>query len=251
MSEYNNGFYCQLRTAFKQLVKNNSLSNVEVIVKAAPLKPEDAIGFTKRDDYVLLKGKERLIQAEVLGCKGQAFTSSLGGFNGSLSKVLNLPQDNDFNRAIYIATLNAIICNTGIVCNTVHCRNEGPEKCSENVVDFFQKNYGSPHILMIGYQPALAEALVKNFYLNVLDLDPANVGRIINGVHILDGLKDAEECIETADVIFSTGSIVCNGSIEKYYNVGKPLVLYGTTGAGAAALLNIPRFCPESLSGRT
>lgn len=248
MSRPGNDFYCQLQEAFNQLIKDNNINNVEVVVKAAPLKPEDAIGSTKRDDYVLLKGKERLIQAELLGCKGQAFTSSLGDFYGNLSEVLTLSLDKDFNRAIYIATLNALCCSAGLGCDTVHCRNEGPEKCSEQVVDYFQKNYGDPGILMIGYQPALAEALTKKFYLRVLDLDPANIGQTINGVQILDGSKDIEKHIARADLIFSTGSILCNGAIESYYNVGKPLILYGTTGAGAAALMNIPRFCPEALS---
>lgn len=250
MQEAKMNFFHQLQTAFDQLVKANNLSKVEVKVKAAPLKPEEAIGSTKRDDYVLLKGKERLIQAEVLGCRGQAFTSSLGNFNGTLAEVLQLPLDNDFHRAIYIATLNAVACHNGIVGNTLHCRNEGPEKCSKQVVEYFRNAYGNPRILMLGYQPALAEALANEFNVIVLDLDPANVGRSIRGVKILDGHKDVEQCLESSDVVFSTGSIICNESIERYYNTGKPLILYGSTGSGAAALLNIPRFCPESLNGR-
>ncbi len=239
-------FFRQLQTAFNRLVDMNNLRSAEVKVKAAPLKPEEAIGSTKRKDYVLLKGKERLMQAEVMGHKGQAFTGSIGDYSGSLAEVLELPLTDDFQRAVYIAAVNAAAAYTGKVRSTVHCRNEGPEKCSMQAADFFRKNFGRPSILMIGYQPALAEALVKELPVKVLDLDPANIGRTINGVQILDGVKDAERCLKNCDVIFSTGSILCNRSIDKYYRTGKPLILYGTTGAGAAALLDIPRYCPES-----
>ncbi len=250
LQDCKNVFFNQLQRAFDQFIQNNDLRKIEVQVKATPLTPEEAIGATQRQDYVLLKGKERLLQAEVMGYRGQAFTSSLGDFAGSLADVLKLPLDNDFFRAIYVATLNAVACSAGKVSNTVHCRNEGPGKCCQQVVQYFRQNFTCPRIVMLGYQPALAEALVKEFPVYVLDLDPTNIGKTINGVEIFDGCKDAAQCLNQADVIFATGSILCNGSIDNYYNTGKPLVLYGTTGAGAAAFMNIPRFCPESLNGR-
>lgn len=245
-----NLFFDRLKVALKQLVDKHNLSQTEILVKASPLKPEDAIGSTKRQDFVILKGKERLLQAEILGCRGQAFTSAIGDYTGTLEDVLELSLADDFQRAIYIAVLNAVACYDGKVNNTIHCRNEGPEKCSCQVVDYFRSTFGNPRILMLGYQPAMAEALIKEFEVEVLDLDPANIGQTIRGVYIRDGAVDTEKCLNFCDVIFSTGSILCNGSIESYYNSGKPLVLYGTTGAGAAALLDIPRFCPESLNGR-
>ncbi|WP_198006941.1 hypothetical protein [Desulforamulus reducens] len=49
-----------------------------------------------------------------------------------------MPLENDFHRAIYIATLNAIACFTGKVSNTIHCRNEGSEKCREKVIEYFK-----------------------------------------------------------------------------------------------------------------
>lgn len=243
-------FYDKLNSAFNRLVDRQNIRGAQITVKAAPLKPEDAIGSTSRQDYVLLKGKERLLQAEVLGCRGQAFTSAIGDYNGTLAEVLQLPLTDDFQRAIFIATINAVACRAGLVNNTRHCRNEGPENCSRQAADFIRQNYGQPRILMLGYQPSLAEALVKEFQLNLLDLNPANIGRTINGVQIHDGLAELDQCLNNSDIIFSTGSILCNGSVENYYNTGKPLVLYGTTGSGVAALLDLPRFCPESLAGQ-
>ena len=193
MTEKTGSFFKSLQKEFIRLVDEHQLKQAEVKVAAKPLSPQDALGSTKRQDYVLLKGKERLLQAEMMGCRGQAFTSALGDFTGTLEDVLALPLENDFQRAVYTATLNAVAYHTGKVKNTVHCRNEGPELCARQAVDFFKKNYGQPHILMIGYQPALAEALHQAFKLTVLDLDPANIGRTINGLLIEIGRASCRE----------------------------------------------------------
>ncbi len=249
MTEKINVFFHRLQKEFARLVDEYKLKQAEVKVTAKPLSPEGSIGSTKRKDYVLLKGKERLLQAEMMGCRGQAFTGSLGDFAGTLEDVLALPLTNDYQRAVYTATLNAAVCHTGKVANTIHCRNEGPELCARQAVDYFQKNYGKPRILMIGYQPALAEALHQAFPLTVLDLDPANIGREKIGVLIENGAAPLDKHLAACDVIFATGSTMCNDTIDELTQSGKPLVVFGTTGSGAAALLGIPRFCPESIDG--
>ncbi|MGI6491095.1 MAG: Rossmann-like domain-containing protein [Pelotomaculum sp.] len=244
-------FFERLQKEFAAMVEEANLRQAEVEVKAALLSPEDAIGATKRTDYVLLAGKERLLQAKVMGAKGQAFTSAQGDFSGTLDDVLALSLEDDFQRAVYIATLNAVASHVGMVDNSIHCRNEGPELCAGQVADYFRKNYGHPRILMIGYQPALAEALNKAFpALTVLDLDPANIGKTKNGVLINDGAVGLDEHIANNDVIFSTGSTICNATIDTLYNASIPLVFYGTTASGAAALLGQARFCPEATCGK-
>jgi uncharacterized protein (DUF4213/DUF364 family) len=104
---------------------------------------------------------------------------------------------------------------------------------------------------MIGYQPALAEALHEaGLSLIVLDLDPANIGQTKKGVLIRNGAEGLEKYIAASDVIFATGSTICNATVDALYNADIPLVLFGTTGSGAAALLGITRFCPQSACGR-
>lgn len=251
MTEKKDLLFSRLQKEFVRLVDEYKLKQAEVQVTAKPLSPEDAIGSTKRQDYVLLKGKERLLQADVMGCRGQSFTGSPGDFTGTLEDVLALPLTNDYQRAIYTATLNATACRTGKAANTIHCRNEGPELCARQAVDYFQKNYGKPRILMVGYQPALAETLRQAFSLTVLDLDPANIGQVKKGVLIEDGATGLDKHLAACDVIFATGSTICNDTADALIQSGKPLVIFGTTGAGAAALLDIPRFCPESVDGDT
>lgn len=250
MTKKDGSFYIRLQKEFALLVEEFRLKQAGVKVTVNPLSQEDAIGSTRRKDYVLLQGKERLLQAEVLGCRGQAFTGSLTDFSGTMEDVLVLPLTDDFQRAVYTATLNAVACHAGKVINTIHCRNEGPELCAPQAADYFRKNYGKPRILMIGYQPALAEALHQAFPLTVLDLDPANIGHNKNGVLVEDGTVGLDGHIAANDVIFATGSTICNNTVDVLIQSGKPLVFFGTTGSGAAALLGIPRFCPESEAGR-
>jgi len=250
-NSYRNSFFIKLQQKYSELVDKYNLKHEKIDVKAKSLTPEEAIGITKRDDYVILKGKEKLIQANILGSKGQAFTNAQGDFSGTLEEVLNMPLENDFQRAIYVATLNAVVCYTGKEEKTIHCRNEKPEKCSETAVDYFKENHKNKKILMIGYQPTLAESLNnEGFEIEVLDLDPDNIGKIKNDIVIRNGNTDLKKYLEETDVIFATSSAICNGTINTIYNKDKPLILFGTSGAGAAELMGITRFCPESTSGK-
>lgn len=243
-------FFENLRQELDRLADELQLKKVPVSVRASALSPQDALGATKRKDFVLLQGKERLLQAEILGCKGQSFTSAQGDFEGTLEDVLAMQLDNDFQRAVYVASINAVACYAGKAVNTIHCRDKGPELCARQVVAYFKENFGQPSILMVGYQPALAEALNPAFNLVVLDLDPDNIGKVKNGVLINDGAAGLSEGLAACDVIFATGSTICNNTVDAFYQSGRPLVFYGTTAAGAAALLDLPRYCPEATPGK-
>jgi hypothetical protein len=87
----------RLKSEFTRLVKDLNLDQTPVRVKASPLTPQEAIGATQRQDNVLLKGKERLLQAEVRGAKGQAFTGSLGDYSGAIADILALPLATTFS----------------------------------------------------------------------------------------------------------------------------------------------------------
>ncbi|MCK5230941.1 MAG: hypothetical protein KAR13_11780, partial [Desulfobulbaceae bacterium] len=72
--------YEELKHRALELLKDKNLLNERVQVKARPLSTKEAIGNPEDDDFPLQKGKERLMQAEFLGAKGQAFTDSYGNF---------------------------------------------------------------------------------------------------------------------------------------------------------------------------
>ena len=63
MAENTDSFFRRLQKEFALLVDGCQLKQAGVKVTAKPLSPEDAIGSTRRKDYVLLQGKERLLQA--------------------------------------------------------------------------------------------------------------------------------------------------------------------------------------------
>ncbi|MBW2340878.1 MAG: hypothetical protein JRF50_11150, partial [Deltaproteobacteria bacterium] len=74
----------------KKLIFKHSLEDEMISVSARPLTPEEAIGNPAHDDYPLLKGKERMMQAVFQDTKGQAFSDHTGNFSGSLSQVIDL-----------------------------------------------------------------------------------------------------------------------------------------------------------------
>ena len=66
--------YAVIRDKFEQIVEENDLLNETVMIRAKPLTPEEAIGNPESEDFPILKGHERLMQAEFRGSFGQAFT---------------------------------------------------------------------------------------------------------------------------------------------------------------------------------
>ncbi len=238
-------FYSELKRRFEALLAERGLQGEAVSLRAKSLTPEEAIDITKRQDYPILTGRDVMVQAECGGCLGQAFTDAPSAFEGPLGEVCALDIENDAHgRGIFIAALNAVMCRLGIVECTVHCRNDGPELCAPMAVERIKAEYGRPRITLIGYQPSLLAALSQEFPLRVLDLNPKNIGQMRSGVVVEDGGDEALrlEACSWAELILCTGSTVCNGSIVNFLGYDKVLY-YGTTLAGAAALMRLPRLC--------
>ena len=57
----------------------------------------------------------------------------------------------------------------------------------------------------------------------------------------VDGVSTA--VCDWADLVLCTGSTVCNGSIVNFLHLKDKILFYGTTLAGAAALMGLPRIC--------
>ncbi|HHW43067.1 MAG TPA: hypothetical protein GXX25_04535, partial [Desulfotomaculum sp.] len=99
---------------------------------------------------------------------------------------------------------------------------------------------------IVGLQPALVAACAPVFPLRVIDLDPDNIGREREGVLIEDGEQAATDLVEWAQVLLVTGSTLVNGTIQFWLAAQKPVIFYGNSIAGAAALLGLQRYCPCS-----
>ncbi|HBY57183.1 MAG TPA: hypothetical protein DEG96_04905 [Candidatus Atribacteria bacterium] len=235
-------FYEEIKERFFNLIKEKDLisSRVEV-VSARTLTPQEVIGKPERDDFPLLKGKEVMLQADFKGSLGQAFTDMPGNYSGSLREILTMPLDNNFKRAVFIATLNAVLRYLNYISKTVHCKDKEPRECATHLVDYIKEQFGNPRIAFIGMQPAMVEVLAAQFEIRVVDLDPDNVGQKKCGVLIEDAAH-TKEILSWADVILATGTSVVNNTLTSLL-IEKPIIFYGVTIAGIAYLKGFEQYC--------
>ena len=234
-----------LRKGLAQIVQQNDLGPKEIVIRAFPLSPEEAIGNPEDKDYPLVKGKERLMQAEFQGAKGQAFTDMYGDFGGTLAEVLEMDLKNNFRRAVFVSALNAVTRYLGLVSGTVHCRNEEPPRCAQELVKYLREKHTGRRIALVGFQPRMAEALSQQFDLRITDLDGENIGWEKYGVRIW-GPEKTTEHLEWCDLALVTGTTAANGTLARFLDGPKTVVFYGVTVSGAARLLHLERFCPMS-----
>ncbi|TFB07847.1 hypothetical protein E3V08_06910 [Candidatus Atribacteria bacterium MT.SAG.1] len=235
-------FYKDIKERFFNLIKEKNLmsSRVEVI-SARTLTPQEVIGRPERDDFPLLKGKEVMIQADFKGSLGQAFTDMPGNYSGSLQEILAIPLDNNFEKAVFIATLNAVLRYLNYISKTVHCKDKEPAECAAHLVDYIKERFGNPRIAFIGMQPAMIEALAAYFKIRVTDLDKDNIGKRKGGVLIESVLK-TKEILSWADIILATGTTAANNTLPSLL-IEKPIIFYGVTIAGVAYLKGYEQYC--------
>lgn len=212
------------------------------VVSARPLTPEEAIGRPDRSDFPILKGKEFMMEARFRGSRGQAFTSMPGEFQGTVGQIVDRVLETDFDRALVVATGNALLAHLNLAEKTVHCRDDGPRKCAAEVVQYIRERFGSPRVAVIGFQPALIEALAGTFTVRATDMDPDRIGKLQWGV-VVEDAENTRDVVDWADVILATGTVLANDTIDGILST-KPTVFYGATIAGAAVLLGYDRYCP-------
>jgi len=215
-------------------------SKVEV-VSARTLIPQEVIGKPERDDFPLLKGKEVMLQADFKGSLGQAFTDMSGNYSGGLQEILAMPLDNNFKRAVFIATLNAVLRYLNYISKTVHCRDKEPGECAAHLVDYIKERFGNPRIAFIGMQPAMIEALAAYFKIRVTDLDKDNIGKRKGGV-LIESASKTKEILSLADIILATGTSAANNTLTSLL-IEKPIIFYGVTIAGVAYLKGYEQYC--------
>jgi uncharacterized protein (DUF4213/DUF364 family) len=215
----------------------------EVEVSAGPIKVQDALGDPEEKDYPLQKGKEKLMEATVLNSRGQAYTDMYGNYQGTLREVIELELKDNFQRAVFVSTLNALLRHLNRVEKTSHCKDEGMGLCGREVGGYIKERYGSPKIWLVGMQPRLLENLSRQFQLRVTDMDPDNMRSEKSGA-VIETPSAADDISKWCDLVVATGTIFVNNTFEGILSCGKPVVLYGVTAAGPAHVLGIQRYCP-------
>lgn len=241
-------FYDELKKRFANLLEAGGIMEEQINVDTRSLTPEEAIGVTRRKDFPIITGKDVMVQAQCMGALGQAFTDAPAVFRGTLSDICALDiKGSSHNRGLFIAALNAVMKHLGQVECTVHCRDNGPEQCAGDAADYIANTYGHPKIGLIGYQPSLLERLSKDFAVRAADLSPVNIGQVRYGILVEDGGIPgiSQSVCQWADLVLCTGSTICNGSIVDFLSLARDskVLFYGTTLAGAAKLMGLPRLC--------
>jgi hypothetical protein len=84
--------FVRIRNKFLELIEEKKLDEVPIQVRVRGLTPEQAIGNPTDQDYPLIKGRERLLEAEILGSRGHAFTDAPGDFSGTLKEAIESPE---------------------------------------------------------------------------------------------------------------------------------------------------------------
>ena len=235
--------YAEITNRFLGLCTQNNLLEQRIEVHARALSTEEAIGNPEDQDYPLQTGKERLMQAGLMDGQGQAFTDRFGDFQGTLREVLEMPLENNFRRAVFVAALNAVTRHLGLVDTTIHCRDEEPGQCARQLNTYLMERFGKVRITQVGFQPRMAQILAEHFPFRLLDLDPDNIGTRKFGVTV-EGADKTAGAVAWADVLLVTGTTLVNDTIGQFLT-DKPVVFYGTTIAGAAHLMGWDRFCAE------
>ena len=246
----------QARARLRDLVEQEHLLDALVSVSARPMTPEEAIGKPGRQDFPIIAGKERVVEACVLGARGHAFTDSPRELVGTVEDVLGLDLDDNGSRAVFVATLNAVLRHLGRITATVHCRDDDPELCAQEIARMLLDRHGRVGVGLIGLNPAIAERLVATFgaaHVRITDLCGANIGQRRFDVAVKDGGRHTDELIDASDVVLVTGTTVVNGTfdhiLDRIIAKGKPFLVYGVTAAGVCELTGIERICPRGLDG--
>lgn len=235
-------FYEDIKERFFNLIKDKNLMSSKVqIVSARPLAPQEVIGKPERNDFPLLKGKEVMIQANFKESLGQAFTNMPGNYSGTLKEIFDMSLDNNFERAVFVSTLNAALRYLNYISKTVHCRDKEPGECAAHLVDYIKERFDNPRIAFIGMQPAMVDALAAHFKIRVTDLDPNNVGQQKGGV-LIENVSHTQEILSWADLIVATGTIVVNNTLPSLL-INKPIIFYGVTISGIAFLKGYEQYC--------
>lgn len=244
-------FLEKAKTRLATLLDEQGLLDEDVLVRVGLLTPEQAIGTPLRKDFPILVGKEKVIEARFRTGRGHAFTDAPVEFRGTVREILERPLKSNADRALFVATLNAVLRHLGKITGAMHCRDDDPEKCGAEIARLVREKKGDATVGLIGCNPAILEALVGEFgveNVRLTDLNPDNVGTRKQGVEVWHGAKEMERLVREADIVVVTGTTFVNDTFSWIWETirrhGKDYMIYGVTAAGLCHLFGLERVCP-------
>ena len=234
--------YEELRQALQELLRKNDFADKKINIKCDTLTAQQAIGTPEHQDYPIVKGKERMVEASIEGAKGQAFTDEFSQAELTVRDLLTMDLSSNQSRARFIAAFNALYRYAGLVDKTVHCKNEDLLLCARELANFLP---AEDKVLLIGLQPRFLETLSARQPVRVVDLDEDNIGEERYGITI-EPEENTDDAIQWCDTIFATGSTIVNGSITRFLAAGKRVIFFGVTIAAPAKVLGLEVYCTQA-----
>jgi hypothetical protein len=229
----------RLREALRDQAIRRGFMEQSVSIRVRPMTPEQAIGSPDDDDYPIIKGRERILEASFETARGHAFSDELRSGTCTVKELVERAPQTTRERAEFIAALNAIYRHLGLCDRSIHCRDNEPRECAPGLGARIDEGV---KVLLVGFQPRILEFLSGRNPLTVVDLDPDNIGATKLGVAI-SGPSSGPQGIAWCDVILATGSTIVNGTLPEFLDTGKRAIFYGVTIAAAAQILELERYC--------
>jgi hypothetical protein len=231
--------YEALKKAMHRVLLEKGLLAQTVTIRCKALSAKEAIGNPDHDDYPIIKGREVIVESDLNGVKGQAFSDAFHEQTYTLGEMARMELRTNAQRASFIATLNAVYRFLGLCDRTIHCKDQEPVQCADQLlreIDFPAK------VLLVGFQPRFLETLAGARALRVVDLDAQNIGRRVQGV-VVEPEERTKDALNWCDMVFATGSTLVNGTIERFLRQSKPTVFYGVTISAAGKVLGLRTYC--------
>jgi vacuolar-type H+-ATPase subunit E/Vma4 len=228
----------ELKENFINIIEENNLKHEDIEIKTCLSSPHE---------------KEILIEADFKGNKGQAFTEEGLEIQGKIDDILNIDLNTSKNRALFIASINAVLRYLNLLQGTVHCNVEEAKRCAQKMADSFSRRYGMfLTIGMVGFQPFIAEALIKKIGKeNIRICDKNNANKNFYDVLIEDE-KNMKNIVAGSFLTLAKGNAIVDGKIDeiiktfKEDNKSRIVIFYGVTIASTQKLLGLKRICFES-----
>jgi hypothetical protein len=235
-----------LEQAKQRLIETIGKLNIHdrrINITCKTLTSEEAIGNPLHDDYPIQLGKERIIEADFMGKKGQAFSDSYFNYSGKVSDILALNLETNARRAIFISSLNAIMAHLEMIPEALHCKDDDLMRCADHFFNFVKiQPLKTNNVLLVGLQPRLLEKLTMLKNVRVCDLNPDSIGKSKCGV-VIDGPERFSVNAKWAEAIFATGSTIVNGTSDEIIGADRDTFFYGVTITGVASLLGLKQIC--------
>ncbi len=230
----------QLKSELEKVAVEKGWIHNSLKIECSALSTEEAIGTPLEQDYPIQKGKETMLQVTFRDSHGQAFSREVfRNRTASLQEVLELPLDSDGHRALLIAAANAVFCEAGLINHTIHCKNQEPAECAKHLGEITS----GEKVALFGLQPRFLEKLNELGEVRCVDIDPELVNTTAACGVLIEPPEKTEEIIAWADRLLVTGSATVNDTFARFLETGRPLHVFGTTGAAAAYILGLERYC--------